>query len=514
MNFLPPPEVLKQAIAGGRLRLIQRHRWLASAALSLEVRLSTSVTNHIQIGQHRLQHPAFSYHAGVLYINPYLLASLEGPNVAEVGMPEMTRRVAGIFAHILVHLLLKHYRPPQQVLAAMRSDEKHKLAWLLAAEIMTDAFLGVYFSSSNITLPLLPSVYRRLMKRVCRHPYTARYWANELVKDQTTYGLYCQLYQLIRDMKTTPRWDELQSGLFRDSDDDEQEQDGSSADSAEEGKSGDGLQAAPVSAANPYADIDYPLWNADDVSGGLAALLHGLSMTMSYHGFGGGPPLTEDLNWLLGESDQNAIVTEGLSSTLRADFRSYSPGPHGNAELYLTGGQSVLDWRRLLMEYIMNTNKDYNWMRPNKRQLWRNLITPALRRGDRLEVVVAVDTSGSMSQEELEDIVGDVSAICRVAEEYIIHVILCDCVIQGHIELMDRRPMESLRIVGGGGTSFEPVFRYIDEKDIKPRVLLYFTDLLAPFPSQKPDYPVIWVSRNATASKPPFGELVIVPEFV
>jgi predicted metal-dependent peptidase len=59
--------------------------------------------------------------------------------------------------------------------------------------------------------------------------------------------------------------------------------------------------------------------------------------------------------------------------------------------------------------------------------------------------------------------------------------------------------------VGGGGTSFIPVFEEIEKRDIKPALLIYFTDLLGRFPEVAPNYPVLWVSTNENAVAP-FGE--------
>ena len=62
---------------------------------------------------------------------------------------------------------------------------------------------------------------------------------------------------------------------------------------------------------------------------------------------------------------------------------------------------------------------------------------------------------------------------------------------------------------GGGGTSFIPVFEYIEKNDLRPDALIYLTDLAGRFPEHEPDFPVIWGAIcEGTA---PFGKVVRIP---
>ena len=59
------------------------------------------------------------------------------------------------------------------------------------------------------------------------------------------------------------------------------------------------------------------------------------------------------------------------------------------------------------------------------------------------------------------------------------------------------------QVKGGGGTDFRPVFRWIDQQDMTPDTLLYFTDACGEFPDYEPTYPVVWLVKGK--AKPPFG---------
>jgi len=62
------------------------------------------------------------------------------------------------------------------------------------------------------------------------------------------------------------------------------------------------------------------------------------------------------------------------------------------------------------------------------------------------------------------------------------------------------------QIGGGGGTSFVPVFDWITAAELRPDLMLYFTDAEGYFPATAPDYPVIWLVKGR--GKVPWGERI------
>jgi predicted metal-dependent peptidase len=67
---------------------------------------------------------------------------------------------------------------------------------------------------------------------------------------------------------------------------------------------------------------------------------------------------------------------------------------------------------------------------------------------------------------------------------------------------------------GGGGTSFEPAFEWVEEQDENPTLFVYLTDMFGSFPEYAPDYPVIWVAYDSNPEyykdKCGFGEIIEV----
>ena len=121
------------------------------------------------------------------------------------------------------------------------------------------------------------------------------------------------------------------------------------------------------------------------------------------------------------------------------------------------------------------------------------------------EIVIAVDTSGSIGRIELEQFAGEISAISEEAQPEAIHVVYCDAVVQSTQGFTASEPIR-LGPKGGGGTDFRPVFEWVEENDIAPMCLIYLTDLCCDSFPQETEYPVLWVSDSRRTA--PFGETV------
>ena len=169
-----------------------------------------------------------------------------------------------------------------------------------------------------------------------------------------------------------------------------------------------------------------------------------------------------------------------------------------------------VDWRSLLRRFMDQVSKsDYSWSPPNRRYIHAGLYLPSCRTSDIGTVVVAVDTSGSISQDAINRVAAELSSIVIDfrAESYVLY---CDSKIQGIEHFLDGDFPDKLNPKGGGGTSFVPVFEWIDRESINPSFLIYFTDLCGDFPESGPMYPVLWITEGQALKEVPFGEVIEV----
>ena len=132
-----------------------------------------------------------------------------------------------------------------------------------------------------------------------------------------------------------------------------------------------------------------------------------------------------------------------------------------------------LPWN-LFLKKLMGTieaNKKKTVTRRNRRQPSRLDLRGELR-GHKTEIAVAIDISGSISDEEFKQAIKEVLAIVKSHNQEIT-IIECDKEIRRAYKVKSPRDVQE-RIATGGGTKFSPVFEYANNKKIN--LLIYFTD--------------------------------------
>lgn len=165
-----------------------------------------------------------------------------------------------------------------------------------------------------------------------------------------------------------------------------------------------------------------------------------------------------------------------------------------------------LSWRALLARYLLALARDdYSFQRPARRE--GEALLPRLS-SSLLEVVVVLDTSGSIGADELAQFGAEIDALkAEVRARVTIHA--CDSGLAPEgpwiFEPWQRVELPA-RIAGGGGTSFAPVFEWIAQQGARPDALVYFTDAEGEFPPHAPAYPVLWIVKGRAPV--PWGERI------
>lgn len=138
----------------------------------------------------------------------------------------------------------------------------------------------------------------------------------------------------------------------------------------------------------------------------------------------------------------------------------------------------VTPWHEKLERYMSGKVRDgYSWNRPNRRFVGQGTYLPGYDYIPRMgEVVIAIDTSGSLSNKDLALFSGHVNRIVDTCIPEKITVLYCDYAIGGTQEYEPDDLPIVLKPVGGGGTSFKPVFTWLDSYDGEVECLIYFTD--------------------------------------
>lgn len=190
--------------------------------------------------------------------------------------------------------------------------------------------------------------------------------------------------------------------------------------------------------------------------------------------------------------------------------------PAGMENLFLTGEKATQNWKEILREYIsMCISHSRTWIPPNRRHVYRKLYLPGTSRQTEIELVIAIDTSGS-TYEYLQQFLDELSEIFRSFGEYHVTVINCDADISSVKEYSSEDGEEftsEYGFSGGGGTDLRPPFQYVkDELETPPQCLLYFTDGFGPAPDEAPAYPVLWCLTPEGKAPANWGCPVVIGE--
>jgi len=168
--------------------------------------------------------------------------------------------------------------------------------------------------------------------------------------------------------------------------------------------------------------------------------------------------------------------------------------------------QPKVDWRQVLRNFVEKARTDErSFARPNRRFISQGLYLPSVTGETLGEVVFAVDCSGSIGQEEINQFAAEIRTVQEDSKPTRIHVVYFDSEVS-HYESYGTDDALDIRPHGGGGTAFSPVFQYLYEHDIEPTACVFLTDLVCHDFGNAPDYPVLWVSTYADDA--PFGEVV------
>lgn len=163
-----------------------------------------------------------------------------------------------------------------------------------------------------------------------------------------------------------------------------------------------------------------------------------------------------------------------------------------------------LPWRALLARYMMNAARDdYSFQRTSRRDTGAALM-PRLY-SQSVNVVVALDTSGSVKDEELREFLSEVDALKgQVRAEVVLHACDDKLCANGPWRFAQWEPVTLPEMVSGkGGTDFRPVFEWLERERLNPDLLIYFTDAEGKFPEREPQYPVVWLVKGKAPV--PFG---------
>ena len=176
------------------------------------------------------------------------------------------------------------------------------------------------------------------------------------------------------------------------------------------------------------------------------------------------------------------------------------------------------DWRTVLENFIQEEINDYSFSPPDRRFEDSPFFLPDFNEKDeRVEdILFMIDTSGSMSDDQITTAYSEIKgAIDQFDGKLKGWLGFFDAVVVKPQEFENEDEFKIIRPAGGGGTSFDIIFEYIQNemRDKPPASIIILTDGYAPFPDEKEamGIPVLWIINNEDA-QPPWGKVTRIKD--
>ena len=216
--------------------------------------------------------------------------------------------------------------------------------------------------------------------------------------------------------------------------------------------------------------------------------------------------------WAKAQDDGNTIMKEVIGKNILEHAIAQN---HGKIPLEVE--QEIknllmigkIPWTQIIRRFVDNSRKyleEPNRFKPNRRQP-TNIMAPGKRRIDLSKLLIGIDTSGSVSEEEISYFLSEVVRIAATKTE--ITIVECDAEIHKTYSPTNIHKIQT-QVKGRGGTDFNPVFKYAKENKFK--YVVYFTDLECNNP--KDEYKhihTIWVVQKSKQKRPvSFGTVIAI----
>ena len=160
--------------------------------------------------------------------------------------------------------------------------------------------------------------------------------------------------------------------------------------------------------------------------------------------------------------------------------------------------EAVIDWKQYLRRFGTRSAK-IETKKTRKKPNIRFGSGPAIKIKPKRNTLVAIDTSGSVSDQDLIEFFNEIDAIHKTGTT--VTIMECDSYVHRTYQYEGNK-QDVLRVCGRGGTSFDPVMEEIFKQPGKYQNLIYLTDGYAPAPQRVPMVPILWVINSTAQINP------------
>jgi predicted metal-dependent peptidase len=214
----------------------------------------------------------------------------------------------------------------------------------------------------------------------------------------------------------------------------------------------------------------------------------------------------------MGEAEQGELAKQLDQAIRQGAILAGKVGSGGNRDVGELL-QTKQDWREVLRDFVTTTcaGKDYStWKRPNRRYVGMDILMPSSISESVGEIVVGIDTSGSIGNDELNAFLAEIVGICDQVKPSKVRVLYWDTEVCSEEVYLDHEYANlptSTKPKGGGGTDPRCVPLYMNTHGIKPEAVVMLTDgYVGSWGTWS--VPVLWCILNNRSVNPSVGKAV------
>ena len=210
--------------------------------------------------------------------------------------------------------------------------------------------------------------------------------------------------------------------------------------------------------------------------------------------------------------ERQAIKDEFKEAMLAAAQSAGAGNTPGNIKRMINElTQPKINWRELITQQIQSTVKnDYTWSTPNKKHFSQGFVLPNMRKDQAIDVCVAIDTSGSIGQDQLNNFFGEINGIMQSYDDYKVKIWCFDTSVHNpqDYDTSTGDDLVNYEPKGFGGTDFDANWTWMKHEGVEPKLFIVFTDG-EPYGSWGDENycDTVWIIHNKynKTIEPPFG---------
>jgi predicted metal-dependent peptidase len=180
-------------------------------------------------------------------------------------------------------------------------------------------------------------------------------------------------------------------------------------------------------------------------------------------------------------AEEKKAIRDEIKEAMVAAAQAAGAGriPAGVQRLIKDFTEPKMDWRQLLRMNIQSIIKsNFSFQRPNRKSQHCGAILPGMMNEETIDVSVAIDMSGSISDAMAKDFLSEVKGIMDEYQDFKLDLWCFDTEVYGYAKFTGDTADEimSYECKGGGGTDFDVNYEFMKAEGIEPKRFIMFTD--------------------------------------